>query len=183
MLTGEKVYLSSVEMSSIEKLREWRNTPALRRYFRECREISKDMQEKWYLERVRGNSNQVDFEIHGKENGLLVGHCGLYYINWMNRTAELTIYLGETSVRGLGYGKDALTLLMDYAFDTLNLNRVWCEVFDNNGAVEVYRKIGFKDEGVLRQHHFDEGRYMDCYVLGLLAHEWRERRDSATKKS
>lgn len=172
MIKGSKVYFTAVNRESISQLMEWRNNPELRKYFREYREISNAMQEAWYNNRVLNNDKQVDFEIHDCESGKLIGHCGLYYINWVNRTAELTIYIGDMSFRRGGYGKDTLSLLMDYAFKTLNLNRIWCEVFSNNAAVEVYRKIGFVDEGKLRQHHFENGEYLDCYVLGLLKDEW-----------
>ena len=151
---------------------EWRNNPRLRKYFREYREISDAMQEAWYNGRVLNNDKQVDFEIHDQKTGKLIGHCGLCYISWVNRTAELAIYIGDDEYRGGGYGKDALRLLMDYAFKTINLNRVWCEVFSNNAAIEVYRKIGFVDEGKMRQHHFEDGEYIDSYILGLLKDDW-----------
>lgn len=172
MIKGEKVYFTAINKGSIYQLMEWRNNPELRKYFREYREISDTMQEAWYNNRVLNNDKQVDFEIHDLKSGQLIGHCGLCYINWINRTAELAIYIGDESFRRGGYGKDTLTLLMDYAFKTLNLNRVWCEVFSNNAAIEVYRKIGFVDEGKLRQHCFKDGVYIDCYMLGLLREEW-----------
>ena len=172
MIPGKKVYLSSLNRSSLAQLREWRNSPELRKYFREHREISDAMQENWYNNRVLNNSNQVDFEIHDLQSGSLIGHCSLNYIVWTNRTAELGIYIGDKEFRRGGYGTDALNLLMDYAFKTLNLNRVWCEVFSNNEAINVYRKIGFVDEGKMRQHHFEEGVYLDSYILGLLAEDW-----------
>lgn len=172
MLNGKKVYLTAVSKSSIEQLRSWRNDPELRQYFREFREISDAAQEKWYQDKVLGNDKQVDFEIRSIPEDKLIGHCGLYYINWLNRTAELTIYVGDPEYKYKGYGADALRVLMDYAFFTMNLNRVWCEVFSNNGAIHVYRKIGFIDEGTLRKHHYENGKYLDCHLLGLLKDEW-----------
>lgn len=177
MIKGVKVYLTAVERKSLSQLMSWRNSPSLRRYFREYRDISTDMQELWYNTRVLGNDKQVDFEIHDNDTGKLIGHCGLYYISWTNRTAELTVYIGDQTYRCGGYGKDALTLLMDYAFYTLNLNKVWCEVFSNNAAVHVYRKLGFIDEGKLRQHHYEDGEYLDCYMLGLLRSDWESHRN------
>lgn len=179
MIQGEKIYLTAVEKSSLEQLRTWRNKPELRKYFREYREISSDMQESWYKNRVLENDKQIDFEIRDISTNNLIGHCGLYYISWVNRTAELTIYIGDAKYRNGGYGKDALTLLMNYAFDTVNLNRVWCEVFSNNEAIHVYRKLGFIDEGKLREHHYEDGKYIDCYMLGLLKSDWVCKQSSA----
>ena len=104
-LTGSKVCLTAVNKESIEQLREWRNRPDLRKYFREHRELSKDMQEKWFESRVLGDPNQINFEIHEKEADKLIGHCGLYYINWVHRHAEFGIYIGDDSFRGGGYGE------------------------------------------------------------------------------
>lgn len=175
MINGKRCYLTSVEPDSIEQLRQWRNNPELRKYFREYREISKPMQKNWYENRVLTNPNQVDFEIHEKETKKLIGHCGLYYINWVNRSAEFTVYLGDFDYRGKGIGKDALVTLFNYGFNTLNLNRIWCEVYSNNKALSVYESIGFVKEGVMRQTYFDDGKYWDSTILSMLKNEWEEK--------
>ena len=138
MIKGEKCFLTAVNPDSIETLRNWRNNPKLRRYFREFREISKSMQENWYNTRVLNNPNQFDFEIHDKESKALIGHCGLYYVNWVSRAAEFTIYVGDFNFRGMGIGSDALRTLIGYGFNDLNLNRIWCEVYSNNEAIHIY---------------------------------------------
>ena len=172
-LTGNKVCLAAVNRKSIEQFREWRNRPELRKYFREHRELSKDMQEKWFESRVLGDPNQVNFESHDKETDKLIGHCGLYYINWVHRHAEFGIYIGDDSYRGGGYGSDALRVLTKYGFDDLNLNRIWCEVYDNNEALDVYKHIGFMHEGTMRNSYYNEGQYWDAHILAML----REDRD------
>ena len=87
MLNGKKVILTSVEEENLEQLRNWRNRPELRKYFREYREISKTMQKRWF-EKINNDPNQVNFEIRTLDNQLLIGHCGLYYINWIIKSAE-----------------------------------------------------------------------------------------------
>ena len=170
MIKGKKVVLGPVLRESLEQLRQWRNNPELRKYFREHREISPDMQLDWYENRVSNNQNQVDFEI--RTSNVLIGHCGLYYIKWKDRVAEFTIYIGDMRYRNGGYGSDALRTLIKYGFDELNLHRIWCEVYSNNTAIDVYRRLGFKDEGILRQHHWCNGGYLDSHMLGLLREEW-----------
>lgn len=167
---SKKIYLTSVEHENIEQLRQWRNDPELRKYFREHREISKEMQEKWFQEKVLGDPNQINFEIHEANSKKLIGHCGLYYIKWVNGTGEFGIYLGES--RRCGYGTDALKALLNYGFYELGLTRIWCEVYENNRAIDTYKKIGFKHEGTLRKHIFKEGKHLDAHMLGLLREEW-----------
>lgn len=175
MITGKKVYFTAIESSSLEQLRAWRNTPDLRQYFREYREISSDMQKKWFYERVLENKNQVDFEIHDIQTNSLIGHCSLNYIDWINKNAEFGIYIGDTKFRSGGFGSDALRLLLEYGFNTLNLHRIWGEVYSNNSALDIYYHVGFKNEGLKRQHHFDAGQWLDSHMIAILRDEWNNK--------
>jgi RimJ/RimL family protein N-acetyltransferase len=84
------------------------------------------------------------------------------------------IFIGESDARGRGLGTDATALVLRHAFDTLNLNRVWLHVFeDNPGAIHVYEKLGFVREGVLREDNFRGGRYRDTVAMGILRADWR----------
>ena len=174
MITGKKCYLTGVQPESIEQLRQWRNNPQLRKYFRTSKEITKPMQAEWYRSAWQPSVEQIDFEIHELETGRLIGHCGFYYMDTIVRKAEFSIYIGDMSFRGKGIGSDALRTLLKYGYEELNLNKVWCEVFSNNAAIDVYRRIGFVDEGVLRQNAFKNGEYLDGLVLSLLREEWLE---------
>ena len=175
MISGKKIYLVPVERENIEQLRVWRNKPELRKYFREYKEISKDVQIKWYENRVLGDLKQVNFEIHDINSKKIIGHCGLYYIDWIHRHAEFGIYIGDDKFRSGGFGSDALRTLICYGFNDLNLNKIWCEVYDNNDALDAYKHIGFAHEGKMRQHYFNEGRYWDSHILSMLKGEYNEK--------
>jgi UDP-4-amino-4,6-dideoxy-N-acetyl-beta-L-altrosamine N-acetyltransferase len=172
MLEGKKVNLVSVKKENLEKLRTWRNRPDLKKYFREYRTISPSMQNEWF-KKINEDRSQVNFEIRDKTSNSLIGHCGLHYISWINRHAEFGIYVGDPNFRSGGFGSDALRTLIRYGFEELNLNKIWCEVYANNTALDIYRHIGFKDEGVLRQHYFNEGKYWDSYNLSLLREDYK----------
>jgi len=179
MVIGKKVILKKVERENLEQLREWRNNPDLRKYFREYRLINSENQQKWYEDRVLGDSNQYNFEIRDKSNNKLIGHCGLYYINWISRTGEFGIYVGDQDYRSGGYGSDALRTLIKYGFEDLNLNRIWCEVYDNNAALEVYKHIGFVYEGKMRENYYNEGKYWDSHLMGMLRKEYEQIKKSS----
>jgi UDP-4-amino-4,6-dideoxy-N-acetyl-beta-L-altrosamine N-acetyltransferase len=172
MLIGKKVTLKAVEEESLEQFRNWRNDPELRKYFREYREISKTMQKKWF-DNICNDKNQVNFEIRTLDEDTLLGHCGLYYINWITRSGEFGIYIGNKQYRNGGNGSDALRTLIKYGFENLNLNKIWCEVYDNNPSIEVYKHIGFVFEGTMRQNYYSEGRYWDSHILSLLREEYK----------
>jgi RimJ/RimL family protein N-acetyltransferase len=63
--------------------------------------------------------------------------------------------------------------MVRHAFDTLNLNRVWLHVGEDNArAMRVYQKVGFRTEGRLRQDIFRDGRYWDSLLMAVLREEW-----------
>jgi RimJ/RimL family protein N-acetyltransferase len=76
-----------------------------------------------------------------------------------------------------GYGTETLGLILDYAFNTLNLNRIQLVVaVENIAAVKVYQKAGFIIEGTLREAMFHQGKYCDFYIMGILLSDWRKTR-------
>ena len=62
--------------------------------------------------------------------------------------------------------------MLDYGFKELNLHRIWGEVYDNNASLQVYKKLGFKEEGVRKDAYFCEGKYGDCTMIAMLEDEW-----------
>jgi RimJ/RimL family protein N-acetyltransferase len=176
MLSGELVGLRAVERADLPQLLEWRNAPQLRRYFRERYELGMGDQLAWF-ERVSAPGvrarDAVMFAIVRLPEGELVGACGLCYLDWISATAELSIYIGA----GLAYVEDALApdacgILIDYAFDELNLRRLWVEVFAFDRAkAALLESLGFALEGTQRGHRFEAGSYHDSLLYGLLRDE------------
>lgn len=175
MIKGEKVYLAAIEKSELSKLMEWRNIPSFRKHFREHREINLDMQENWYEDKVIRDKSTIMFSIKSVENNELLGCCGLCYINWIHRYADLSLYIGwnNTYIDNEGYALEACNLLFDYGFNELNLNKIWTEIyeFDNKKKI-LYESMGFKLDGVLRQNYFYDGKWWNSYILSLLKEEF-----------
>jgi RimJ/RimL family protein N-acetyltransferase len=89
-----------------------------------------------------------------------IGTVAFYLDKGPYRRARFGIVIGAKDQWGKGYGTEVTVLMVAYAFDTLNLHRVWLHVLEYNEAGRrVYQKVGFREEGVLRQCHFAEGRY------------------------
>lgn len=114
-----------------------------------------------------------DFAIRTLADDRLIGLIGLYTIFWVHREAFMGINLGERDFWGKGYGTDALRVLLQYAFDELNLGRVSLSVLEGNErAMRSYEKCGFRYEGRERQvWAYDGGRWDEIY-MGLLREEW-----------
>jgi len=133
------------------------------------------------LQRLQGSPDYGIVEPGGR----LVGSVRLWRISEKNRSAMLTIFIGDKSRWGQGYGTEALRLILRHAFGQMRLNRVELHVFDFNArAIRSYEKAGFVREGV-RRHALRRGtRYYDIVVMGILKEEFetleaqRERKDS-----
>jgi len=95
-----------------------------------------------------------------------------------NRNAEIGILIGEKQHHGQGYGKEATSLLIDHAFNRLNLHKITTGmVLENFPSKKMFEALGFVQEGNLREQFFLNGRYCDSLRYGLLASEWRAKKN------
>jgi RimJ/RimL family protein N-acetyltransferase len=173
MLKGKKVFLRAIETEDLKQLLDWRNLPEFRRYFREIRELNMDQQLNWYEKIVLSDPNVKMFAITDIQHQL-IGACGLCYIDWVNRSADFSIYIG---VDGL-YIDDVLAvdvskLLIRYGFEELNLHRLWAEIYSfDNKKKKLFETLGFHLDGLHKETHWAEGKWHDSLFFGLLSTHW-----------
>lgn len=175
MIKGKKIYLSAIEENELEQLRKWRNLPEYRKHFREYRDISASMQKKWFDNIVNNDNTTIMFSIHDIENDELLGCCGLCYINWIHRYSDLSLYIGknECYIDNEGIAEESCRLLFGYAFNELGLNKIWTEIYEfDNKKYDLYKNIGFKQDGFLREQYFYDGKWWNSYILSLLKMEY-----------
>jgi RimJ/RimL family protein N-acetyltransferase len=175
MLTGEKVYLCPIEREDLEPLRSWRNQHKFRKYFREYREIGKDMQIKWYETKVINDPSTIMFSVRMKESDELLGCCGLCYINWVHRNADLSLYIGwkNAYIDNEGYAEEACRLLFDYGFGELGLMKIWTEIYEFDAPkYELYSSIGMNQDGLLRNQYFYDGKWWNSRIISMLSEKW-----------
>jgi RimJ/RimL family protein N-acetyltransferase len=114
------------------------------------------------------------FAIRALSDDRLIGLIGLYTIFQLQREAFMGIHIGEREFWGQGYGTDALRVLLRYAFDELNLQRVSLSFLEGNErAMRSYEKCGFRLEGRERYAWAYDGRRWDEIYMGLLRAEWQ----------
>lgn len=101
-------------------------------------------------------------------NDTFIGIVELMSIDYIHRTCEIQIII-ISGFSGKGYAQKALKTGVDYAFNTLNMHKVylWVDI-DNAPAVHIYKKLGFKIEGTIKEQFFAGGRYHDSYFMGFL---------------
>ncbi len=126
-----------------------------------------------YLEKVLANPAERLWGVDA--DGVLVGTVGLHEIDEHLRTARLGLLVFRKDDRGKGYGRAAISAALAVAFDPtqLDLNKVYLNVFvENVRSRTTYAKMGFVQEGVLRQEYLLDGVYHDMVRMSMLRSEW-----------
>lgn len=170
MISGKYVGLRAIEKEDLTLMLHWRNRPQFRQYFREYRELNFMNQELWFDNIVRKDRNIIMFSIVDLKSGNLLGACGLCYINWINRNADFSLYIGDSDAYiDKKFAPDAGKVLLNYGFNELNLHRVYAEVFDFDKPKQALMKhLGFRLEGTHRETHWSNGRWNDSLMYGIL---------------
>ena len=93
--------------------------------------------------------------------------------NLPSRSATFGIIIGDPAYLDRGYGTEASTLLLDYAFGVLGYHKINLDLFEYNArALAMYEKLGFVVEGRRRENHWSRGRFWDDILMGVTAEEW-----------
>lgn len=102
----------------------------------------------------------------------MAGQIEYNYLDWKNRKTEIGFWLGE-SFQGKGLVTKSCRVLIDYAFNELKLNRIEMRCgFENKKSRKIAGKLGFTEEGIVRQVEWLQGRFVDFVIYGMLASEW-----------
>jgi len=177
MLTGKIIGLRKIERSDLEHLKEWRNREFYRQHFREYRELNLDDQQKWYERFVMNDPGTLMFAIQELKTKEIVGACGLCYINWVQRNADLSLYIGKDNIyidtEEGGYAWDSMSVLFRYAFEELNLHKIWTEIYViDDKKKELFDRFGMNQDAVLRDNYFYKGKFINSYIYSILDHEF-----------
>lgn len=175
-MVGEKCYLSPVQHEDAAAWAAWMNDL----------EVSLPLGDEAYtvyaLEKMQAeitdviNSQAHIFSIVDCKNNALIGRCLLFSIDPVNRSAMFGIVIGEKSYWNHGYGQEATRLMLDYAFNLLNLHSVMLGVFSfNQRAIKAYERVGFKVIGQRREARLIAGKAYDAILMDILEAEFREK--------
>lgn len=175
MIKGNCVGLRAIEKDDLVQLRDWRNVSEFRVNFREVRELNLYNQEVWF-ENTNKSKNDFMFMFVNLQDNKPIGAGGLLYTNWIIRAADFSFYIGldDLYIDNEGYAVDASRLLLSYGFNTLNLNKIWMELyeFDKKKLDFFQNNFHFKVDGCLRDNCFEHGRYWNSYIISLTRYDF-----------
>lgn len=168
-----KIKLRALEPEDMEALRATVNDPEMERMVVGWSfPVSKSQQRAWY-ERIMGDPRNQRFAV--EYNGQFVGISTLTDIDLKNRSAFHGVKLTQDAPKGKGIGFDAVVAVMKYAFEELQLNRLYGGILEYNvPSQKLYAKCGWVEEGRYRQCVFKDNAYYDEIPVAILRSEYFE---------
>jgi RimJ/RimL family protein N-acetyltransferase len=173
LLAGERVRLTALTKEDLATLARWHHDGELMRMLDSVPANPKGtaiFEES--IERQKQAHDTFVFAVRPLAREDLLAWIALDDIEWNHQAADIAILVGR-EYWGQGYGYEAMTLALNFAFEELNMHRVQLTVFQyNERAIALYEKLGFQKEGVYREFLHRDGKRYDMYLYGLLRSEW-----------
>lgn len=171
MIKGKLVELRAIERGDLPRYVSWLNDPDVSHYFGPLEPMSLVEEEQWFEDQLKQPDSR-NFAIYCQDEH--VGGCGYNQIDWRERSAEVGLFIGRKDLWDRGLGADVLSALLHFGFEQMNLHRIYLRVYGGNGrAIACYRKVGFQEEGRMREASFRHGRYHDLICMSMLESEYR----------
>lgn len=171
MIKSKRVTLRPIERDDLPRYVTWLNDPEVSHHLRLYLPLNLDDETDWYEQQRKDNTTQ-NFAIVNEQNEP-IGSIGLIHINHREQNAELGIVIGDKTQWGKGYCREAVQLLLDFAFAELNLHRIYLYVDVSHAhAIRCYLKCGFVDEGHLRDAVYHRGHFEDQLIMSVLRSEY-----------
>jgi len=165
---GERIYLSPVHKGDLPFLTVTINDPEISQFLTVDEPMTEQDEEKWLAGLSDQKASNIVLAIRLVENNEIIGTQGLYHISFKDGTATMGYCIGRKDLWDKGYGTEAQMVLLEYAFNTLNLHKVSAEVYDfNPRSKRCLEKCGYVVEGVQKEHRYRNGRRVDCTMLAV----------------
>jgi len=151
----------------------WLSDPAVNRYL-ETRFLPQSLEAlQVYWQEHRDDPSSPWFAICLASEGRHIGNIKLGPIQWLHRSAPLGLFIGDRGCWGQGYASEAISLVSDWAFRELDLQKLNAGVYAGNlSCRRAFEKCGFELEGTLRQEVVSAGQRLDVWRLGLPRINW-----------
>jgi RimJ/RimL family protein N-acetyltransferase len=184
MLRGERVTLRPIERDDLKRLHELMtaNVDLVLLSHGSWEPWSLVAMEKEYDKRLE-EPDKSEFVIEA--DGKVIGEIDLH--RWKNRragSASFGVSIFDPEYLGKGYGREAVDLLLDWAFRIQNFRRIGLTCLaTNERAIRSYEAVGFVHEGRQRQAEYCDGQYVDVVSMGILRPEWEARHAAKAQAS
>jgi RimJ/RimL family protein N-acetyltransferase len=174
MILGKRIYLRNLKVEDIsQEYISWLNDCQINKFLSIRDEFQTYKTVRCYIESFEGRRDKLLLGIFLKENNQHIGNVTLSHIDWKNDFAVIGICIGNKTSWKRGYGEEALDCIKKFVFEELKLNRLEAGVCkDNIASIKLFKKVGFKIEGRLREREKINDRYIDGLIMGLVKREY-----------
>lgn len=168
-LRGKRIYLRPVQKDDIPKLYVWMNDyEGVTQFLTSRYPNSIEDEEAWHESMRKNKKTDVVFAIVTHDTHECIGVMGLHRIDHISGTAVTGSFIGDECNRSKGYATEAKMLVLHYAFHILNLRKICSHVFATNSrSMRALEKSGYACEGVLKEHRFLNGSYVDEHLFAV----------------
>ena len=168
MLEGKNVNLRTMEKEDLTLFAEWMNAPEFYGEYNPLRQLSKTE-----VEKMLETSVELKPFIVEKKDGSKIGFVARLKELWGGQM-EIGYVLVPTE-RGKGYCSEAVKIMVDYLFLSMDIVRIQAHTdVRNTASQKVLEKAGFKKEGTIRKGYFARGAWTDWFLYSILREEWKE---------
>jgi RimJ/RimL family protein N-acetyltransferase len=165
-LTGEHVYLRPFEEKDIECWHKWFNDPEVTLWMERGFFPNNPEKQKEHLKHISKSETDLQLAIVAKEGDRLIGTIGLHMIDFRNSRADVSILIGDRDYWGKGLAAEAIGLMTRHAFQKMGLRKLTSGADERNTAcIKAFEKNGYKQEGLLKEHIFTDGKYGNIVLL------------------
>lgn len=163
--------LRKVKESDLELMMNWRMNPAVTANLYTDPILNMEKQKKWYVKMIKDIT--VKYWIIEIES-IPIGIIWLYQIDDFHKKCEWGYFIGNDSFRGKGIGRNLECNIYDYVFFKMNMNKLYCEIFNfNDRVISIHEKFGSEIEGVFKDHIFKNGKFHDVTSMAILKSKWK----------
>lgn len=169
----QNLIIRETEFSDYEYFAKWEQDERIVEYLSfDCNRSYEDVVTECLYNKV--DPTKMDFTAIKREDDTPIGRVYLSRIDKDFDSLDITkFYIGDENLWGCGLGREILTEVLEYCFTFLHMERVTLDYYTGNARVaELYKKLGFKDEGVARNAAKKDGRYYDLNLMSILRTEF-----------
>ena len=173
LLRGARLHLTALTEDDLPTITEWYQDTEFMRLLDARPATPKTAASlRAWLDEASTAPNSYLFGVRLLGSNALIGYVELDGILWAQGVSGLCVAIGERKYWRQGYGTEATTLALDFAFQELNLHRIQATVFRyNHRSIAMCKRLGFQQEGVYREFLHRDGERHDMLLFGLLRHE------------
>lgn len=174
IIKGLLITLIPLKEKYLPLMVKWRNDPSVSKMLFDRGRFTLSKQKAWY-EKIKKDKTRKQFIILENKNKKPIGAINLMNIDYKNLHCDWGYYIGEIDYRMGGYAIEAEYLILNYAFNNLGMNKVYCNTLSyNTKVINIHKKFGFSIDGILRQHYKENDKFTDIILMSILKDEFLE---------